>query len=42
MGAGETIIEMLETQLRDRLPMLSSIYIRPEKAGDARIEPLPG
>lgn len=41
MGAGEAIIEALETELRRTLPVLSSIYIRPEKAADALIEPLP-
>lgn len=41
MGAGESIIEDMETELRASLPMLSSIYIRPEKARDARIEPMP-
>ena len=35
MDAGETLIEELERGLRARLPILSSIYIRPEKAADA-------
>ena len=35
MGAGETLIEAIETELKATLPMLSSIYIRPEKAEDA-------
>lgn len=41
MGDGETIIETLEQELRDTLPMLSSIYIRPEKREQAAIEPMP-
>lgn len=41
MGDGEAMIEALEDQLRAALPMLSYIYIRPEKAADARIEPMP-
>ncbi len=41
MGDGETMIEQLEDELRAALPMLSYIYIRPEKARDARIEPMP-
>jgi len=35
MGAGETLIERIEQELKAALPMLSSIYIRPEKAEDA-------
>jgi cation diffusion facilitator family transporter len=35
MGQGEAVIEALETQLRERVPMLSSIYVRPEKRADA-------
>jgi cation diffusion facilitator family transporter len=35
MGAGETLIESIEQELKAALPMLSSIYIRPEKAEDA-------
>lgn len=35
MGAGETLIERIEHELKAALPMLSSIYIRPEKAEDA-------
>lgn len=35
MGDGERLIEGLETALRDALPMLSSIYIRPERREDA-------
>lgn len=35
MGAGETLIEAIEQELKATLPTLSSIYIRPEKAEDA-------
>lgn len=35
MGAGEALIERIEQELKAALPTLSSIYIRPEKAGDA-------
>lgn len=35
MGAGETIIEEMEDQLRAAVPRLSSIYIRPEKRENA-------
>jgi cation diffusion facilitator family transporter len=35
MGAGETLIESIEQELKAALPLLSSIYIRPEKAEDA-------
>ena len=35
MGAGETIIEEMEDQLRAAVPTLSSIYIRPEKRENA-------
>jgi cation diffusion facilitator family transporter len=37
MGAGETMIEEMETQLRAAVPMLASIYIRPEKRADATL-----
>jgi cation diffusion facilitator family transporter len=37
MGAGETMIEEMETQLRAAVPMLASIYIRPEKRADAAL-----
>jgi len=37
MGEGETMIEAIETELKTKLPMLSSIYIRPEKTRDAAI-----
>ena len=35
MGAAETMIEMLEDDLRLAVPSLSSIYIRPEKHENA-------
>lgn len=35
MGAAETLIETIETELRTALPQLKSIYIRPEKSADA-------
>lgn len=35
MGAGETIIEEMEDELRAAVPGLSSIYIRPEKRENA-------
>ncbi len=35
MGDGERLIEEIETKLKAALPMLSSIYIRPEKREDA-------
>ncbi len=35
MDQGETMIETIETELRAAVPMLSSIYIRPERRGDA-------
>ncbi len=35
MGQGEAMIEEMEDQLRAAVPMLSSIYIRPEKAENA-------
>jgi cation diffusion facilitator family transporter len=35
MGEGEALIERIEQELKATLPMLSSIYIRPEKAEDA-------
>ncbi|SFP90578.1 cation diffusion facilitator family transporter [Sphingomonas rubra] len=41
MGEGETLIERMEAELREAVPMLASIYIRPEKAADApSISPL--
>jgi cation diffusion facilitator family transporter len=36
MGAGEALIETIEQELKTAMPMLSSIYIRPEKAEDAQ------
>ena len=35
MGEGETLIEGIEHELKAAIPMLQSIYIRPEKAEDA-------
>lgn len=35
MGEAETLIEEIETELKTAEPMLSSIYIRPEKREDA-------
>jgi divalent metal cation (Fe/Co/Zn/Cd) transporter len=35
MGEGETLIEAIEHELKAAMPMLSSIYIRPEKTEDA-------
>lgn len=35
MGEGETLIEHIEHELKAAIPMLQSIYIRPEKAEDA-------
>ncbi|SDA34038.1 cation diffusion facilitator family transporter [Sphingomonas sp. NFR15] len=40
MGDAETIIETIETDLKARLPILSSIYIRPEKRENAAILPV--
>ncbi len=37
MGEGETMIEEMETRLRAAVPMLASIYIRPEKRADAAV-----
>ena len=42
MGEAETIIETIETDLKARLPMLSSIYIRPEKRENAAMLPVDG
>ena len=36
MGNGEALIEHIEERLRDAVPELTAIYIRPEKAGDER------
>ena len=35
MGEGERLIEEIEQKLKAALPILSSIYIRPEKREDA-------
>ena len=37
MGEGERLIEEIEGKLKAALPQLSSIYIRPEKQGDAAL-----
>ena len=37
MGEGETVIADLEAELREGVPMLASIYIRPEKREAARL-----
>lgn len=37
MGQGETMIEAMEAELHAAVPMLSSIYIRPEKREDAAL-----
>lgn len=39
MGESETLIEAIETELKNLLPQLSSIYIRPEKREAAVIVP---
>ena len=39
MGEGERLIEELEDQLREAVPELSSIYVRPEKQEDAASPP---
>ncbi len=39
MGAGETLIEAIEQELRGAMPELSSIYIRPEKRECAVVTP---
>jgi len=39
MGEAETLIERLEARLKQEEPMLSSIYIRPEKREDAFVAP---
>jgi cation diffusion facilitator family transporter len=37
MGEGETLIEAIEKEMKAAIPMLSSIYIRPEKTEDAEV-----
>lgn len=39
MGEGETLIERLELELREAVPQISSVYVRPEKAADAVVWP---
>lgn len=38
MGEGETLIELIETELKAAFPEISSIYIRPEKRRDAVVQ----
>jgi cation diffusion facilitator family transporter len=40
MGDAETLIEEIEDRLREALPQLSSIYIRPEKRENAAVVPV--
>jgi cation diffusion facilitator family transporter len=40
MGEAETLIEEIEDKLRQALPQLGSIYIRPEKAENAAVVPV--
>ncbi|MGN6375563.1 MAG: cation diffusion facilitator family transporter [Sphingomonas sp.] len=42
MGEAETLIEEIEDSLREALPDLSSIYIRPESHANAAIVPIKG
>lgn len=42
MGEGEALIERIEARLKEAEPMLASIYIRPEKQGDATPVGTPG
>lgn len=39
MGHAETLIEDIEREMKARVPALTSIYIRPEKKGDAVRQP---
>lgn len=41
MGEGERMIEEIETCLKAAIPILSSIYIRPERREDAAVYPPP-
>lgn len=41
MGEGERIIAALEDRLREEIPVLASIYIRPEKREDAELVVVP-
>lgn len=41
MGDGERLIEEIEAELKAASPDISSIYIRPEKSGDAVLQPRP-
>jgi hypothetical protein len=42
MGEGEALIEEIEAELKQALPRIRSIYIRPEKHADAIVEQRPG
>lgn len=41
MGDGESLIEAIEADLRAQAPMISSVYIRPEKRADAVVQQRP-
>lgn len=41
MGEAETLIEALEAELKQEIPQLSSIYIRPEKREEAVVQARP-
>jgi cation diffusion facilitator family transporter len=41
MGEGETLIETIEAEFKAESPSFSSIYIRPEKRGDAMVQNRP-
>ncbi len=41
MGEAESLIEAIEADLKAASPMISSIYIRPEKHEDALVQPRP-
>jgi len=39
MGAGDTLIEDIETQLREAVPQINSVMSALKKAADAAIHP---
>ena len=41
MGRAETLIEEIEADLKRSRPVISSIYIRPERRSDAVVQPRP-
>ncbi|OAN58916.1 cation diffusion facilitator family transporter [Sphingobium sp. TCM1] len=41
MGEAESLIEAMEAEMKAAVPELTSIYIRPEKQGDALVQPRP-